>query len=301
MRKKILITGVAGFIGSHVAKKFIDEKYEVFGIDDLSTGYKKNVPKGVKFIKADLSSKQTYKSLPKSCDYILHLAGQSSGEISFSNPISDLEKNTVSTIRLIKYGIKSKTKKFLFASSMSVYGKLKKNKFKETDGCYPLSCYGASKLSSEKYLEIFKEKLPYVSLRMFSVYGPGQDMKNLKQGMISIYLAQAMKNKKVIVKGSLNRERDFIYIDDVVECWFRAVLNKQCKNITINIGTGKSVKVKKLLNLIKKILDVKVKLAGPTFGDQDKVCSNNYLMKTKLKIKKFTSLNTGLKYFINTL
>ena len=292
---------MAGFIGSHVARRFIEQKYEVYGIDDLSTGYKKNVPTGVKFIKADLAKKNTYKFLPKNCDYILHLAGQSSGEISFSNPISDLEKNTVSTIRLIKYGIKSKTKKFLFASSMSVYGKLKKNKFKETDSCFPLSCYGTSKLSSEKYLEIFKEKLPYVSLRMFSVYGPGQDMKNLKQGMISIYLAQALKNKKVIVKGSLNRQRDFIYIDDVVECWFKAVVNKKCKNMIINVGTGKSVKVKKLLNLIKKLLDAKIKLAGPTFGDQNKVCSNNHLLKTKLKIRKFTSLNTGLRYFINSL
>ena len=93
MSKKILITGVAGFIGSHVARRFIEQKYEVYGIDDLSTGYKKNVPTEVKFIKADLAKKNTYKFLPKNCDYILHLAGQSSGEISFSNPISDLDYN----------------------------------------------------------------------------------------------------------------------------------------------------------------------------------------------------------------
>ena len=80
---------MAGFIGSHVARRFIEQKYEVYGIDDLSTGYKKNVPTEVKFIKADLAKKNTYKLLPKNCDYILHLAGQSSGEISFSNLISD--------------------------------------------------------------------------------------------------------------------------------------------------------------------------------------------------------------------
>jgi len=299
--KKVLITGVAGFIGSHIARRFLKEKFNVIGIDDLSTGSRKNIPKNIKFIKSDISKKKTLKKLPKNIDYILHLAGQSSGEISFYDPVTDLNKNTLSTLNLINYGIKVGAKKILYASSMSVYGKLNKRKFAEIDNCYPLSCYGNSKLSSEKYLEIFKNKLPYVSLRMFSVYGPGQDLKNLKQGMVSIYLAQALKKNSILVKGSLTRERDFIYIDDVVESWFRATINQKCYNLSINVGTGKSTKVKELLNLIIKIFKVKIKLAGPTFGDQNRVCSNNNLLKRKLKIKNFISLKDGLKYFLKSL
>tara|TARA_Y200000002_G_scaffold381085_1_gene394135 strand:- start:784 stop:1239 length:456 start_codon:yes stop_codon:yes gene_type:complete len=129
MKKNILITGVAGFIGSKVAQKFINENYNVIGVDDLSNGKKKNIPKGIKFIKADLSSKNIFSLLPKKCFKILHLAGQSSGEMSFDNPVSDLNKNTISTLNLIKYGIEKKVKLFLYASSMSVYGESSKKNY----------------------------------------------------------------------------------------------------------------------------------------------------------------------------
>ena len=105
MNKKILITGVAGFIGSKVAERFIDEGFHVYGVDDLSSGKEKNIPKGLEFIKLDLSEGKKFSILPRNCKIILHLAGQSSGEISFDNPILDLKKNTLSTINLINYGV----------------------------------------------------------------------------------------------------------------------------------------------------------------------------------------------------
>ena len=185
---------------------------------------------------------------------------------------------------------------------MSVYGNLNIKKLSENNQCSPLSCYGTGKLASENYLKVFSKELPFLSLRMFNVYGPGQDMKNLQQGMVSIYLAQAMKNKKIFVKGSLKRVRDFIFIDDVVEVWFKASLLKKGLNKCINVGSGHPVSVKQLLKLItKKIKNTKLKIGKGTRGDQFFVCSNNNLLKKILNKKKFISLDQGLNKFISSL
>ena len=302
MKKLILITGVAGFIGSEVARRFCEEGFEVVGVDDLSSGKINRVPKGIDFIKADLSNRKAIHLLPNKCSQILHLAGQSSGEISFDNPVGDLKKNTVSTLNLIDYGIKKKADRLIYASSMSVYGKLLKKKATERDSCKPLSCYGIGKLMSENYLNIFRKKLPYISLRMFNVYGPGQNMENLKQGMISIYLAQALKNKKIMIKGSLNRVRDFIFIKDVVEIWFRASQYNLSMNQIINVGSGIPTKVKKVIEIIKKKINgTKHFISNGTVGDQYFVCSDNKILKKKLRFNKFISLEDGLETFISSL
>ena len=296
-----MVTGVAGFIGSKLANRLILEGYTVVGIDNLSSGKIKNIPKGVKFLKIDLSKNKQLIKITKNIKYIFHLAGQSSGEISYYDPLGDLEKNTLSTINLIEYGIKNNSKAIYFASSMSVYGNNKKKFFSENDLCKPLSNYGNSKLISEHYLKIYSKQLPYVNFRMFNVYGPGQDMSNLKQGMLSIYLAQALKNKRIIVKGSINRRRDFIYIDDVIDCWLLA-FKKKIKNISINIASGKSVSVKDLLKNIRKNLPgTYYKVSKGTPGDQFNVSANISLLKKNLGKKNFTSLSSGLKNFIDLI
>ena len=123
--KKILITGVAGFLGSASAKKLIELNYEVHGIDNLSSGKIENIPKGIIFSKIDISKEKKFNFLPNDIDCSMHVAGQSSGEISFENPISDLQKNTIATLNLISFANNTKVDKFIYASSMSVYGDVK--------------------------------------------------------------------------------------------------------------------------------------------------------------------------------
>lgn len=295
---KILITGVAGFIGSKVAEKFLKNDHEVFGVDDLSQGKIENIPSKIKFIKYDLSDEKILNILPKECDYILHIAGQSSGEISFDNPKNDLEKNTLSTLNLIKYGVNKKVKKFLYASSMSVYGQVEDHAVSETHVTNPISCYGISKLTSERYLELFSDKLSYINLRMFNVYGPGQDLKNLRQGMVSIFLAQALKKNKILVKGSVERFRDFIFINDVVEIWYNLTFNKECKNLNINVASGQRITVKELL---KKIIDfypkTKFYSEGNTPGDQTGIFASIKLLKSYYDVSSLYPLEKGLKQF----
>jgi len=295
-KKKIMVTGVAGFIGSAIAEKLLAFGYEVYGVDDLSSGEISRIPKEVNLIEADLSKVSSLKKMPSKINYIMHLSGQSSGEMSFDDPILDLKKNTHSTLNLISYIIKNDVESIIYASSMSVYGEVENTPINEDYPTKPLSCYGVGKLASENYLQIMLPKKNVTIMRMFNVYGPGQDLENLKQGMVSIYLSQALNTNKIEVKGSTERWRDFIYIDDVVDSWIKAI-NLQGQNI-FNLGSGKKTFIKELLNEIKNNFpSSKIFISDSTIGDQFGIYSDNSKIKKKLKISKFTSLKEGVKKF----
>ncbi len=296
---KVLVTGVGGFIGSKVARRFQEEGHAVTGADDFSGGKRDNVPKGIALVEGDLARAETIARLPRDCELILHLAGQSSGEISFDDPVADLEKNAVSTLRLIRHGIISGAKRLVYASSMSVYGAHADTPAAESAHCQPLSCYGVGKLAAESYLRIYSKQLPYVALRMFNVYGPWQDMQNLRQGMVSIYLAQALAGGKVQVKGSLERYRDFIYVDDVVEAWQRAALRPEAANQVLNVGTGARTTVKSLLEATRASLPaMQWFVEGSTPGDQSGIYADTTRMRAVLGLREFVALEEGLRRFI---
>ena len=296
--KTVVVTGVAGFIGSRVAARMAAEGFTVIGVDDLSSGKQSNVPSSIDFIQGNLADTQTISKLPKAAELVLHLAGQSSGEMSFDDPVADLEMNTISTLNLIKYGIGANISKLVYASSMSVYGNVPDAPIGEDEHVAPLSCYGVGKLAAENYLNVFGKQLSSVSLRMFNVYGPGQDMTNLRQGMVSIYLAQALTNKHIVVKGSLERFRDFIYIDDVVEAWFRAATFAGVVGNTINIGTGVRTTVAQVLEAVKaNVVGTTVEVTDPTPGDQNGIFADTTRMRALLGMSDFVQLADGVKRF----
>lgn len=297
-----LVTGAAGFIGSSIAKRLLDENNIVYTLDNLSTGTKKNIPKGTMFIKGDCSDQEIYKNIKNiKFDAIFHIAGQSSGEISFEDPIYDIKTNLESTILLLKFSLLNGCKKFIYASSMSVYGSQPDRPINEKDICTPQSFYGIGKLASENYMRIFHSYgLDCISLRFFNVYGPGQNLENLKQGMISIFISQMLQKKKIIVKGSGDRFRDFIYIDDVVEV-LRKSLNLKQKNFEIiNVGSGNKTKILDVLNFIKSSWnkDTPIIFEGKTEGDIFGIYSDNSKMKKLLNYNPETSLNNGIKKMI---
>lgn len=297
--KQVLVTGVAGFIGSHVARRLNAEGYKIYGVDDLSQGKESNIPKGIEFIKADLSDPECVRLFPKECQAILHLAGQSSGEISFDNPISDIRKNVFSTLNLLKWGIERKCPKIIYASSMSVYGQQPDAPVNESADCRPSSCYGVGKLASEKYLEVFSKYISTAAFRMFNVYGPGQDMENLRQGMVSIYVQQALEKGDVQVKGSLERYRDFVYIDDVVEAWTAILRHSFMQPLILNLGTGARTTVEDLLEAIKlRLPGSRWHVEGKTPGDQFGIYADNRKLRKTLGISSFVSLEEGLGKFI---
>ena len=303
---KYLITGGAGFIGSAIAKKLLKLKHEVTIIDNLSTGLKSNIPNGCLFIKGDISKKATFKPIENSrYDAILHIAGQSSGEISFEDPIKDLNSNTLSTVLLLQYALKTGCKKFVFSSSMSVYGqRLNKQKYSENDSINPLSFYAIGKLASENYIKLYNKNygIDYTILRYFNDYGEGQNLENLKQGIVSIYIAQFLSNSfdKVLVKGSNKRFRDLCHISDVVNITVQSIGDRKFKNITVNVGTGVKTTVREMILSIKKLLSSNKKIIyqGSTPGDQFGIYANNNKIK-KIYKSNFLEFRLGLKRMID--
>jgi UDP-glucose 4-epimerase len=297
--ERILITGVGGFIGSHVAQRFVAEGFSVVGVDDFSQGNRANVPRGVEFVEGSLDSRATIAQLPRDCSRILHLAGQSSGEVSFDDPVADLQKNTVSTLELIRFGIETRAQRLVYASSMSVYGAVPDVPIAESQTCAPLSCYGVGKLASENYLRIYRKQLPFVAMRMFNVYGPGQDLSNLRQGMVSIFLAQALAGGKIVVKGGTERFRDLVFIDDVVECWWRAATRPEAAGATLNIGTGVRTTVGEMLRKIcAHSPGSEFVTQGGTPGDQSGIYADTTLLRRTLGLESFTPFDAGLSRFV---
>ncbi len=298
----VVVTGVAGFIGAAVARRLVAEGFRVAGVDDLSSGRRSQIPTEVDLIEADLALGDSMRRLPTKALAVLHLAGQSSGEISFDDPVGDLEKNTVSTLRLVDYARQVRVARFVYASSMSVYGKVQDAPISEATLTEPLTCYGIGKLASESYLRVFSHHLPSVSLRMFNVYGPGQDLDNLRQGMISIYLAQAHRTQRIIVKGDPERFRDFVYIDDVVEAWFRCTTLDQIPVSIINVGSGVRTTVREVLHEISRLVPgVTVEFTTGTPGDQFGIYSDSTRMRQVLGIRATTPLDEGLRMFSQTI
>jgi UDP-glucose 4-epimerase len=300
-----LVTGGAGFIGSAIAKKLLEQNHQVYIIDNLRTGYLEKVPNDAIFINGDFSKDEVIAKLNDTkFDAIFHIGGQSSGEISFEDPEYDLNTNALSTLKLLQYCVKTECKKFIYASTMSVYGEQEgKEQFSETDNTNPKSFYAVGKLASEKYMNIFFKQfgIDYVSLRYFNVYGPGQNLENLKQGMVSIYLKQFLDDsfKEVTVKGDLNRFRDLIYIDDVVNITIESSKNDKFTNKIINVGTGKKTTVKEILTLIQKYTNSKkeITISSGTPGDQFGIFADNKLLLS-IYHKPLISFENGLKNMI---
>jgi UDP-glucose 4-epimerase len=155
------------------------------------------------------------------------------------------------------------------------------------------------KAAAEGYLRVFSQRTPFVSLRMFNVYGPGQDLQNLRQGMVSIYLAQALATKRIVVKGSAERYRDFVYIDDVVEAWVRALQRPEPLNTAINVGSGVRTEVGQLLIMIQHLVPgTTVEFTDGTPGDQFGIYADTQRMHMHLGLSPLILLQDGLRKFI---
>lgn len=302
MTRKYLVTGAAGFIGSAVARRLLGMGHEVWTIDNLTTGFEHNIPSGVRFVEGGCQDPASIEQLPAGgFSAILHVAGQSSGEISFDDPVYDLRTNTESTLRLIQYGLSHGCRRFIYISSMSVYGEVPDASIAETFPAKPLSFYGVGKLASEHYARIYQCKgLQPTSLRLFNVYGPHQNMENLRQGMVSIYLAQLLKNEKVIVKGSQDRFRDFIFISDVVDFVLRILDDPAAYGGIFNVGTGVRTSVGELLALLMTLSETnkEIVFSDGTPGDQKGIYADITLIQKKFGFYPRYSLTEGLKEMI---
>ena len=310
---KILITGCCGFIGfnfsNYLCKK--NKKFKIIGIDNLNNYYsvkfKKNRLKELKknknfsFNKVDLINYKNLKNLfiKNKFDCVLNLAAQPGVRYSLINPNSYVKNNISGFYNLFDLSSNYNVKKFLYASSSSVYGDAKKFPLKEKNILNPKNIYGYSKKINEELvgLQSSKSKMKTIGLRFFTIYGEWgrPDMMMLK------YLAAQLNSKKFYLNNFGKHVRDFTYIKDVNEILFKLIKkNIKKKNIIFNICSNNPIKITKVLNLIDKFIDKKAKIIKREFQSADvyKTHGDNSLIKKTVKFKKFTKIEKGI---INTV
>ncbi len=248
-----LVTGGAGFIGSHLGDRLIKDGHSVSVIDDLSTGKLQNLNAKSTFYKLKIETKKIEEVFIKErIDYIFHLAAQIDVRKSLANPILDITSNIIGTVNLLNFSVKYKVRKFIFASSGGVmYGNTDKPA-KETDKVNPESPYGIDKLTGENYIKLYSSVygLNYTILRYANVYGPRQDPLG-EAGVCAIFAGNILNKKESILYGFGKMIRDYVYVDDVTDANILSI--EKGNNQTLNIGTGIETTVNKLFSTMKEI------------------------------------------------
>ena len=255
MAKRVLVTGVAGFIGSHMAEGLMRRGYRVIGMDNMSTGEKRNIPRGITFIRGDVTrAGDLARAFKNPLAGVFHIAGCASTIKAFDDPEVDLRTNTQGTVRVIQACLKARTPRLLYASSMTAYGHVKKLPVDiDKELAAPVSYYGISKYAAERYALATGEradlgfKFGVTAFRMFNVYGRRQSLTNPYQGVASIFIGNILRRETVKIFGDGLQSRDFIHISDVVNAWIKAFETKKAVGQAFNLGSGMRISVNKLV------------------------------------------------------
>lgn len=293
---RITVTGGAGFIGSHLVDRLIEDGHTVQVIDNLYTGNKEFVHSKAQFVELDIRDPKLYSVLEEfRPDYIFHEAAQTEVSTSMSDPMLDCDINLMGLINLLNAAVKLDIKKFLMPSSAAVYGNLDTLPLNEDMIGNPSSFYGLTKLTTEHYLRIYHEAfgLPYICYRYSNVFGPRQGNGG-EGGVISIFAKATVQDSPIIIYGDGKQTRDFIYVDDVVEA---NILGMQRQVIGIyNVSTGISSSVNLLVDEFRNISgkDIEVVYDKPRLGDiRDSVLATDKSEKGLLFTAKY-NLHDGL-------
>ncbi len=298
-RRKILVTGGAGFIGSHTADRLIEKGYDIAVVDDLSSGYIKNInPKAV-FYKTDITDiKQLKKIFGKEMpSEVIHAAAQIKVLDSISNPIYDAKVNILGGLNVLECCKKFKTKKIVYLSTGgALYGNPEYVPVDEDHPINPISPYGVSKYTLERYLYYYFKNfcIDYISLRFSNVYGPRDEANS--NHVIPLFVHNLLNKKSPYITGDGSQGRDFIYVRDVVNAIIRS-LKKKTKDNVLNIGTEKIISINSLYDEIRGMmkLRIKPKYVKERPGEVRQIYLSAKRAEDQLGWKPNTGLRKGLK------
>ena len=252
-KQKILVTGSAGFIGSHVYDQLFDAGHEVYGVDDLSGGFMKNISQKKFFTKLDLRDRaKTTRYIEEiRPELIFHLAADATEGRSQFTPFSALDRNLVAYMNLLVPAIKNGMKKMILTSSMSVYG-AQQVPFDEKMEPLPEDIYGISKAAMEKTTRVMASVygFKYVIIRPHNVYGPRQNLSDPYRNVVGIFINRLLQNKNFYIYGDGKQKRAFSHIDDVAPVMIKAGFNKNTEGLAVNIGSSSPVTLNYLANII---------------------------------------------------
>ena len=309
--KKALVTGGAGFIGSHLAEGLLSKGCEVTVFDNLSTGRLSNlnqIKDHITFYNADIRDRETFKKAASTCDVIFHQAAMVSVPRTVDNPIESAMVNEMGTLFVLEAARRNNIGQVVLASSSAVYGDDPVLPKHENMNPKPQSPYAVQKLTGEFYASLYCDlyNLNTVTLRYFNVYGPRQDPSSPYSGVISIFMNRACSKETPVIYGDGNQYRDFVFVKDVVEANLLAARVSDAKGSIFNIGSGRFIRIKRLWEMISELADINIKpeYEPPRRGDiMESVASIDYAEKT-LGFKPEYSFEEGLKqtfeYYLTT-
>jgi len=294
---RVLVTGGAGFIGSHVATAYVDSGHEVLVLDNLSSGKEGNVPAGARFVFCDVGSDtaavavRTFRP-----ELINHHAAQINVRRSVADPVYDARENILGSLTLLEAARTGGVRKVIFASSGGAgYGEQEEFPADERHSLRPVSPYGVAKVSVEMYLHFYRVQygLAYTALRYSNVYGPRQDPHG-EAGVVAIFSERLLRGQTAVVNGDGEQTRDYVYVGDVVRANLAALTRGD--GLAINIGTGIETDVNALFRKIRDLSGSRQEeIHGPGMpGEQRRSVIENALAYNELGWYPETSLDDGL-------
>ncbi len=293
---KVLITGGAGFIGSHICRLLLDEGHQVLVFDNLSQGYQKLIDKRASFVKGDLSDQKLLEKSLKGCDGVIHMAALVLVNESVEKPLLYAQNNILGTISLLEAMKNSGVRKIIFSSSCVVYGNPKSLPVKEDDPIMAFNPYGATKVASENFISSYRELHGFDAtlLRYFNPYGPNE-MHEPETHAVPLFIKAALSKKPIPLYWKGECIRDFIYVEDLARAHI-AVLNLSGFNI-FNVGTENGIKVIELLKTIEEVLGYKLRIEdlGERAGDVMATFASSAKLKKATCWKPQVSLKEGIK------
>ncbi len=294
---RYLVTGGAGFIGSHIVDRLIQEGHKVSVIDNLSTGKTENLNRGAIFYKIDIENPRIEKIIKKEKpEVICHFAAQMDVRRSVADPAFDAKTNIIGMINMLEYAVRHGSKKVIFSSTGgAIYGDGGPYPTAEDHTTKPVSPYGVSKLTGEHYLYYYKvmHGLNYVALRLANVYGPRQDPFG-EAGVVAIFTKKMLRSEQPLINGNGMQTRDYVYVEDVVEAVMRAT-EINASDI-FNVGTGIETTVNDLFRLLADLTGSNLReMHGPAKkGEQMRSCLGIDKIKKTLEWEPAVPLRTGL-------
>ncbi len=298
----VLVTGGAGFIGSHSVEELLETGWNVRVLDNFSSGCRKNLPThpSLEVVEGDIRDEKCVNSVMPGVSHVLHLAAQVSVQTSIEDPSHSCSNNVLGFVNVLQaarfYGIQ----RMVYASSAAVYGHPSRVPISETDPCQPISPYGLEKLMNDQYAGLFAQEfgLSLLGLRYFNVYGPRQDPRSPYAGVISKFLDRVEQQKPLLVFGDGTQTRDFIFVKDVARA-NKAALESSLGEVC-HVATGKSRDLLRLIETLSRCLGQSLEIShqAPLPGDIPFSAANIDRFRSLMNTKNFTSLEQGLSMLL---
>ena len=303
---RALVTGGAGFIGSHIAERLVNEGHEVRIVDNLSSGHRENFAgfaDKVEFVKGDIRDLGLLERLTEGCDWVFHQAAVVSVPYSVEHPQETHDVNIQGTLNVLLAARKNKVKRVMFACSAATYGEDPELPKRETMAPQPCSPYGVEKITGEYYLGVFNQLygVETVSLRYFNVFGPRQDPRSPYSGVISVFVDRTLTDKTPLVFGDGEQYRDFVYVGNVVDANMLAATVPGAAGRCYNVGCGEKTSLNDLLRTLGKLAgrELRADYTDPRAGDIRESVADIGRIRTELGYAPKVGVEEGLRSLLD--